>query len=121
MSPSHRRRSHRPGGYPLLGDLERDHVVLGILTVLELVDGVESSHFPLQIHSAKAVQFADECQRSRMIDQSIAIDTSTMQSQQMLMPATDNGDQITGVLDLVGVTGGFLFDLVGTVGNGGGG
>ena len=56
------------GGYPLMGDLERSHFVFGIFATLELVDGVESGHLPLQIHPAKAVQFADEGQAGWMID-----------------------------------------------------
>jgi hypothetical protein len=52
-----------------------------------------------------------------VIDQGIATDTGTVQSQQMLVPAADNRHEIAGVLHLVGVTGGFLFHFVRSVGS----
>ena len=35
-------------------ELERDDFVLDILALLELIDGIEGSHFPLQIHPAQS-------------------------------------------------------------------
>ena len=54
-----------------------------------------------------------------MIDEVVTADAAAMEGEQMPVKAADNGDEIHGVLDGVGVGCGFLLDGIGTVGDGG--
>ena len=51
-----------------------------------------------------------------MVDQIVAADAGMAHRQEMTVPAADNGGQIAGVLDLVGISGGIPFDFVCTIG-----
>lgn len=86
-----------------------------------MVYGVECRHLSIEGHPAKHGELADEGQRERMIDEVVAGEAAAMQSQQVAMKAADNGDQVAGVLDGIGVRGGLLMDGIGSVGDGGSG
>ena len=82
---------------------KRDDFVLDCLALLNAVNGTESGHLPVERHSTQAVQLADEGQRDRMVDEVIAADAAAMEGEQMPVKAADNGDEIYGILDGVGV------------------
>jgi hypothetical protein len=96
-----------------------DHLVLDRSTSFEPVNGAESRHLPVERHSTQAVQLAREGERDWMVDEVVTADAAAMQGEQMSVKTSDNGNEITSVLDGAGVGCGLLLDGVGTVGGGG--
>ena len=97
------------GGVRQLQAVERDHLVFGRLTMLELVDSVEGGHFPFTCHAAQAVELAEKGERRWMIDEIVPADPRTGHRHQVSVPTPDNGDHVAGSLDFVGVSGSGAF------------
>ncbi len=97
---------------------KRHNLVLDCLALLDPINRTERRHFTVQGHSAQTVQFAHEGERDRMVDEIVAADAATMKGEQMAVEAADDGDEIHGVLDGVGVGCCFLLDRIGTVSDG---
>ena len=74
--------------------LQRDHLVLHDLTTLDLIDGPQCRHLPLECHPAQAVQFARECQRHGMIDEIVTACFRPVKGHQVTVECSDNGTDV---------------------------
>jgi len=98
--------------------LQWDDFVLSRLALLDQIDCVKCRHFSAKVHTAQRVEFADEGQGHWVIEKVVAADTVSMQSQQVLVKAPNDGDEVHAILHGIGVSGGSLLDRVGTGGDG---
>ncbi len=78
---------------------------------------LKSVHLPVERHAAQAVQLAQEGERDRMVDEVIPGDAPAMKGEHVTVKTANDGNQIYGVLDGIGVGCGLLLDGIGTVGD----
>lgn len=116
------RAAKQGGSSPLLGRwcaLQRDHLILHRLPLLDPVDGAQRRHFSVGRHAAKAHELAEESQSEGVVDEVVAEDAASMKCQEVAVKCPYDGDDIAGILDGAGIAGGLLLDGIGSAGNGG--
>ena len=93
---------------------ERDDLILSRFALLDAVDGIKCRHLAVERHAAQAVELAGEGQRDWVVDEIVAANSVTMEGEQVVVETADDGDEVTGVLNGVGVGRGFLLGWIST-------